>query len=281
LRELRERPVAPEFGNSRLPENEVASAHMGESGVVGVTRRSERRSRFTLVERQPEHTERTKRRERTARMDRTERDDFSSSFDEPWQREEPRARTRRRSAYDDFEPAATYDVRQALYTEDDFSPRGLSGAQSRRRSLAEGLAAIPQAIGAALGWCGELLTSHMRGLFVLVVMAFMVFMLFSPVRDLYIAHRKLDQLQLTYDALLAENETIRGELEELQTREGIENEARSRGYVEVGETKVIVEGLPEEESDDLSKTIGDVEVPDTRAWYTRLFDWLFGYDPEA
>lgn len=147
--------------------------------------------------------------------------------------------------------------------------------------MAAGLAAIPRAMGAASGWCAELIASHVRALFVLVVAVFLVTMLFAPVRDLYVAHRQLDRLQQTYDALLAENEVIRGELEELQTREGIENEARSRGYVEAGETKVVVEGLPEEEGVDLSRTIGDVEVPDTREWYTRLFDWLFGYDPEA
>ena len=302
LRELRERPVAPEFGNSRLPQNETVSAHMGESGVVGVTRRSERRSRFTLV--QPERTEAARDfgfgRDRDYDYDRDSDYSFDSSYDEPerledeevafesdwgWQ-EDTRSRrdvsrTRRRMQVDGYESLAEGRFRESIFTEEDLAPYGLPGAASRRRSVSAGLAAIPQAIGSALGGAGQLVASHLRGLAVMATMALLVFMLFTPVRNLYVAHRQLDRLQQTYDALLAENEQIRGELESLQTREGIENEARARGYVEVGETKVVVEGLPEEESTSLADTIGDVEVHEERAWYTVLFDTVFGYDPEA
>ena len=302
LRELRERPVAPEFGNSRLPQNETVSAHMGESGVVGVTRRSERRSRFTLV--QPERTEAARDfgfgRDRDCDYDRDYDYGFDSSYDEPEQLEDEEvafesdwgwqedtrsrrdvSRTRRRMQVDGYESLAESRFRESIFTEEDLAPYGLPGAASRRRSVSAGLAAIPQAIGSALGGAGQLVASHLRGFAVMATMALLVFMLFTPVRNLYVAHRQLDRLQQTYDALLAENEQIRGELESLQTREGIENEARARGYVEVGETKVVVEGLPEEESTSLADTIGDVEVHEERAWYTVLFDTVFGYDPEA
>ncbi len=296
LRELRERPVAPEFGNSRLPQNETVSAHMGESGVVGVTRRSERRSRFTLL--RSERSEPA--REPGFGRDRDRDYGYDNSYDEPEQLEDEEApiesdwdwqedtrsrrdvsRTRRRMQVDGYESLAENRFRESIFTEEDLAPYGLPGAASRRRSINAGLSAIPQAIGSVLGGAGQLVASHLRGFAVMATMALLVFMLFTPVRNLYVAHRQLDRLQQTYDALLAENEQIRGELESLQTREGIENEARARGFVEVGETKVVVEGLPEEEPTSLADTIGDVEVHEERAWYTVLFDTVFGYDPEA
>ena len=76
-----------------------------------------------------------------------------------------------------------------------------------------------------------------------------------------------------------ENDSIRGDLELLQSREGIENEARARGYVEAGETKVIVEGLPEEEEQEGVPVMTDVVVPDDRPWPQVLLDRLFGYTP--
>ena len=75
------------------------------------------------------------------------------------------------------------------------------------------------------------------------------------------------------------NEELMEDIEGLQTREGIEQEARELGYVSPGEVAVEVEGLeePEEQSVD-----GDV-VPDdsTWPWYVRVADFLFGFDPRA
>ena len=140
----------------------------------------------------------------------------------------------------------------------------------------DGAAVVSQGVVSGL----SSVLSHTRGLLVVALAAFTAFMLYAPARDLYVANRRLDSLQATYDVLLDENETIREDIELLQTREGIENEARARGYVEPGETKVIVEGLPESELSDPTAFLEPLELPDDRPWYIRLLDTLFGYETE-
>ena len=233
---------------------EPTSAYMGESGVIGVSRRSERVSRrgFTLV---PEQQPVRDRRMEPARPSRDER------------------------AYD----IAPTMVRRAVYTEDDYyEDLGISGGARRREAVVSGLRSIPSAVVGTVGSLVGGALEHLGGTLPLVVLALVALMLFAPARNLYIAHRQLDALQATYDALLVENDSIRGQLEALQTREGIEDEARARGFVSYGETKVIVDGLPEDsQADSVAETISDVEVHDERPWYVRLFDTLFGYDPEG
>ena len=52
--------------------------------------------------------------------------------------------------------------------------------------------------------------------------------------------------------------------------------------MEPGETKVLVEGLEVEEGPSAAaEAVAELEVPDTRVWYIRLLDSLFGYDPAA
>ena len=194
-------------------------------------------------------------------------------------RDEPLQPARDERAYD-VPPTA---VRRAVYTEDDYyEDLGISGGSRRREAVFSGLRAIPSTIAGAAGSLAGGVLEHLGGILPLVVIALVVLMLFAPVRNLYIAHRQLDALQATYDALLVENDSIRDQLEALQTREGIEDVARARGYVSYGETKVVIDGLDEEsQADSVAATISDVEVPDERTWYVRLFDTLFGYDPEG
>lgn len=256
------------------PQREHVSAYLDESSVVRVTRRSDRRgqartaradasaaqyrrderrpSGFTLVPEAPaREPERQERRSHREREDARRWDDA------------PRSRATYADDYDDY-----------------YVDEGISGYQSRRAAVAAALRAIPEAIGSAI--LGALARVRLRGVVVLAVIALTIAALFNPVRDLYLANRRLDTLQEYYDALLAQNDEIRHELEVLQTREGIENEARARGYVEPGETKVVVEGLPESEYQGAAAyAITDIELPDNRPWYVRVLDELFGYDPEA
>jgi cell division protein FtsB len=114
-----------------------------------------------------------------------------------------------------------------------------------------------------------------------IIVALALSMLYVPVRNLYIANRRTEVLEQTYGVLMDENEQLESEVAYLQTEEGVETEARKHGYVAQGETKVRVEGLPEDNSDEqeLILRVGDVELPDERPWYTRLTDAIFGYDP--
>lgn len=189
------------------------------------------------------------------------------------------ARTRRRQPVEQAEP-----VNRRSFVEDyDDAPTAISGSESRRSAVVSALRMVPEAIGGAVLVGGAAVVSHIhrRGLMVMLALALTVAMLFSPVRNLYVAHRQLQTIEQTYGVLSEENDKIRSQIEALQTREGIENEARERGYVTPGETKVLVEGLEMEESDAAAEAVAELEVPDERTWIVRLLDSLFGYDPAA
>ena len=255
--------LSQEFFPDHEPLRESVSAYAGESGVVSVSRRGER--------------------PRSARG-------FSLVPDAPSTGK--RFRSDRHDSFSDRAPMATgrshrvaWDELDDLGWQEDLHPRGsrrvsaaVTYAPRRGVSAFSALREVPGAIGGAF----LSLLGHVRGLLVVAIAALLAWMLYAPARDLYVANRRLDELQATYDALLAENESIRSELESLQTREGIENEARARGYVLPGETKVVVEGLPEEHADDAAaEAVADIEIPDTRPWYTRMLDTAFGYEPES
>lgn len=295
------------------PQQESVSAHLGESTVVGVSRRGERHERpsagrFRLVEDEPSMP-----RDFWAPLEPepVAHEDFwdpvetdapvSEDFWDPVEQEQERAqeeaseaswrqgrnrgkRSSRFSTYEVEAEEARTVRRDWIYTEDErFATRGISGSARRRDAIREGLLAVPRAIGSAFG----VAMGHLRGVTVLIVIALIAAMLFAPVRNLYVAYRQLDRLQATYDALLAENEAISHELTVLQSREGIENEARARGFVEAGETKVVVEGLPEEDqlvvdqSDTTAASLTEIDVVEEIPWYTQMLDRLFGYEPET
>ncbi len=188
---------------------------------------------------------------------------------------------RRRNRFDDAPPKEP--DRNPYIFDYNGRQRGMAdprGRRSRARRSNGGIRAVPRAIGSAV--VGVASHIHRGGVMFVLGVALAVAVLFAPLRDLYIANRRLDTLQETYDALLAENDSIRAQLESLQTREGIENEARARGYVEPGETKVVVNGLPQsEEEDAATAAVHDIELPDNRPWYVRTLDSIFGYEPEA
>ena len=178
---------------------------------------------------------------------------------------------------------SSYEVsRDWLYTAEDAGHTFGGATRHPRWSVFSKVRAIPGAFASALGSGFGALGSHPRSVFVLVMMLLTVAMLFAPLRELYVANRKIDSLQATYDQLLEENDTIRHQLEMLQTQEGVEDEARTRGYVGPGETKVIVEGLDEPVGQAHAfDVLSEEEIPDTRPWYLKLLDEIFGYDPEA
>lgn len=261
---------------SNRPPREHVSAYLDESSVVRVTRRSDRSRSYEAVEelerprRAPESKPKPKRgftlvpkRAERASAQHDAWQDDSAHVEETWQEQPRRAERRRNTFVDDY----------------DYDSQGISGSLSRRQAVIDALRIVPEAIGNAV--LGALGLVRMKGIMVVLAIALVVTMLFAPLRDLYLANRRLDTLQATYDTLLAENDEIRSELETLQTREGIENEARARGYVLPGETKVVVEGIETNEKTQLATVMDEVELPDERPWYIKTLDDLFGYDPEA
>ena len=299
------RPLGPSFTpisfEPSWPAAEQVSAHMGESTAGEVTRRGERRARpeLRLVPLQPSPYASGRRNSFDGYDDFDSYDDYDSfdghdafDYDDPADFDEGlpygdlserRASRRARRASQQFRPQPSraeepsYEVRSAFYTEEDYrEQRGLPGSESRRRAVREALVNIPRVVGSA----AVRALGHMHFLVVAGLIVATLVLLYGPVRDLYIANRRLAVLQATYEALLVENDSIRGELEALQTREGIENEARERGFVQAGETKVIVEGLPEElqAQDGAVAAVADIEVPDEQPWYIQVLDKVFAYE---
>lgn len=110
---------------------------------------------------------------------------------------------------------------------------------------------------------------------VLALLALVVTM-YGPAQTYYKAWRAGLDLQSQLDDLNASNEQYKSDIQSLQTREGIEDEARKRGYVSDGETKVVVEGTSEnDESSDAATSDTAPELP----WYIELGDKVFHYVP--
>ena len=76
--------------------------------------------------------------------------------------------------------------------------------------------------------------------------------------------------------IAAQNSEFTNDISRLQTREGIEDLARERGFVGADETSVTVQGLPEEKK---SGAAGKPTYVDNRDFTQRTLDGIFGYDP--
>jgi cell division protein FtsB len=114
---------------------------------------------------------------------------------------------------------------------------------------------------------------------VAAVVVIVMVSLYAPMRDYYTAVRDEQVLSEQLDQVSSENADLQDSISALQTREGIEDEARRRGYVESGETAVSVEGLSDTSEEDAVALTGETDVADDEPWYIRLGDLFFGYDP--
>ena len=99
----------------------------------------------------------------------------------------------------------------------------------------------------------------------------LVVALYGPACGLYQAWRENGVLQEEQAQTSVESDELEGDIANLMTEEGIKDEARRRGYVDEGETRIVVEGL---ETDDDSTE----EEEDDTPWYLRVGDFLFQYE---
>lgn len=127
------------------------------------------------------------------------------------------------------------------------------------------------AVAAKAGAVGGFYASHKLLCIAVGVLVAVVLLLYGPVATYYRAWRAGLDLQAQYDALAQSNDQIKQQNDALLTREGIEEEARRRGYVGAGETGVVVEGLPD---DSASSSDATPEYP----WYVGVGDVIFGYE---
>ncbi len=118
-----------------------------------------------------------------------------------------------------------------------------------------------------------------RAIVVLGFLAIVVVFLYGPVRSLYAATRDEQVYTAQLAELNASNAELRAEVDRLQSREGIEDEARKRGYVLPGEQPVMVEGLEVDDRGTADSSASAVQSrSDDNPWYIDVLDFIFSYE---
>lgn len=115
------------------------------------------------------------------------------------------------------------------------------------------------------------------GAFFLCLLIAVVF-LFEPVKLYYQEMRENQRLQIEYEALQERNQAIQGEVDNLNSEEGIEDRAHQEfGWVKDGEKAVSVSGVtPSDPEYNANIAPGSIRPPDT--WYSGILDPLFGVE---
>lgn len=159
------------------------------------------------------------------------------------------------------------------------APAARRGAPSRddapaRPSALDGVRGKLGAAGEAVRDPRALVAGH-RVAVVAVAAALVLFVaLYGPACGLYQAWRENGVLLAEQERASAESEELEGDISTLMTEDGIKDEARRRGYVEEGETRIVVEGA--ESEDDAS---ADENETEETPWYLSVGDFLFQYHP--
>lgn len=180
----------------------------------------------------------------------------------------PTRRTRARSA---ARPAAEADKAAAKK-----APLRVAGARPSRPEAVRGAGEKVGAVRERLRDPRSLLSEH-RGAVVACAAALVLLVaLYGPACGFYQAWRENGVLQAEQARASAESEELEGDISSLMTEEGIKDEARRRGYVEEGETRIIVEGAGEEGT---GETASDGSSADDTPWYLRVADFVFQYRP--
>lgn len=125
-----------------------------------------------------------------------------------------------------------------------------------------------------------------RALVALGLVALAALFLYEPARDLYVAKRQEGVLAAQLASIDSQNDALSDSVSSLTTREGIEDEARKRGYVTSGDTAVTVDGL--DDSTDTSSsgaasstTANDASDSTDEPWYVSALDFVFDYQPSS
>ena len=133
---------------------------------------------------------------------------------------------------------------------------------------------------AVAGWAGAHRALSIAMATVLVAVA----MLYPPARAYYAAARVNSVLSSQLSDVNASNDSLQSDVSSLMTKEGIEDEARRRGYVSKGDTAVDMAGVSDSggaTSDQTSATADGTASSVAEPWYLSALDALFGYDPST
>lgn len=160
------------------------------------------------------------------------------------------------------------------------SSPGASSKRAMRRSYknrnrAKSQHSLSAQVGQLVGIISTILSRKIW--VVCLVIAAIALGVVGPVHDFYVARRTGDVLEQKKAYIEEKNAELESERNSLFTEEGVETQARKRGYVSPGEVGVNVEGLEQKEAEDPSKP---VEYPDSRSWFDKTLDTLFGFSPQ-
>lgn len=151
--------------------------------------------------------------------------------------------------------------------------RAADGRPAEPRREAASLPTID--VNGALSAIGNFVVHFRAALLIAALVLGVLMAMYGPVQTYYRAWRAGQDLQAQLDELNASNEQYKDDIQALQTREGIEDEARRRGYVTNGETKVVVDGLNDGSDDSSQSSDGDQQAQ--KPWYIELGDKVFHY----
>ncbi len=151
--------------------------------------------------------------------------------------------------------------------------RAADGRPAEPRREAASLPTID--VNGALSAIGNFVVHFRVALLIAALVLGVLMAMYGPVQTYYRAWRAGQDLQAQLDELNASNEQYKDDIQALQTREGIEDEARRRGYVTNGETKVVVDGLNDGSDDSSQSSDGDQQAQ--KLWYIELGDKVFHY----
>lgn len=151
--------------------------------------------------------------------------------------------------------------------------RAADGRPAEPRREAASLPTID--VNGALSAIGNFVVHFRVALLIAALILGVLMAMYGPVQTYYRAWRAGQDLQAQLDELNASNEQYKDDIQALQTREGIEDEARRRGYVTNGETKVVVDGLNDGSDDSSQSSDGDQQAQ--KPWYIELGDKVFHY----
>lgn len=151
--------------------------------------------------------------------------------------------------------------------------RAADGRPAEPRREAASLPTID--VNGVLSAIGNFVVHFRVALLIAALVLGVLMAMYGPVQTYYRAWRAGQDLQAQLDELNASNEQYKDDIQALQTREGIEDEARRRGYVTNGETKVVVDGLNDGSDDSSQSSDGDQQAQ--KPWYIELGDKVFHY----
>lgn len=148
-------------------------------------------------------------------------------------------------------------------------------AQERAKGRERARETLPNRV---VGWVGR----HHRPLIVLAVVVVVILSLYGPVQRYYVAWRTRGDQQAKADAIDADNDALKQDIDRLTTRDGIEDEARQRGYAYPSEgtsdssnaTSNTGNGNKGSDATDSVFSYADIEQP----WFIHVLDFIFVYN---